>query len=152
MTSLQLSARAAVAAALAFFVAEWLHAEYAIYALVAAVIVTDLTPATSRRLGVQRLAGTIIGAAGGAVLTYFLPPGPIAMGLAILLAMVTTFALQLEAAAARVAGYVAAIVMFTHGDDPWTYAFARAWETLVGLGSAILVGLVPPMSRARDNG
>ena len=143
LPALQLSLRAAIAAALAFWIAELLGADYAIYALVAAVIVTDLSPATSRRLGLQRMAGTLLGAIGGAVLTYFVPAGPLALGVAIFVAMLTTFALRLEPAAARVAGYVAAIVMFTYGEHPWLYAFDRAWETLVGLGTAMLVGMVP---------
>ena len=151
LPALQLSLRAAIAAALAFWIAELLGAHYAIYALVAAVIVTDLSPATSRRLGLQRMAGTIVGAAGGAAMTYLVPSGPLALGAAIGLAMLTTLFLRLEASAARVAGYVAAIVMFTYGEHPWLYAFDRAWETLVGLGTAMLVGMVPLWLRQRND-
>jgi len=149
--AIQISVRAAVAAGLAFWIAELLHAEFAIYALVGAVIVTDLSPAMTRRLGLQRMAGTLIGAMAGAVLCYVLPVGPVALGAAILLSMLVTYLLRLEPAAARVAGYVAAIVMFTYRQDPWHYAYARAWETLVGIGSALLVGLVPPWLRERDD-
>lgn len=150
LPALQLSVRAAIAAALAFWIAELLGAHYAIYALVAAVIVTDLSPATSRRLALQRMAGTLVGAAVGAVLLLVLPVGPIALAAAILVAMLLTYLLRLENPAARVAGYVAAIVMFAHGDQPWIYAFERAWETLVGIGAALLVGLVPLWLHDRD--
>lgn len=142
-TALQLSVRAASAAALAFWVAILLGADHAIYALIGAVIVTDLSPRTSRKLAIQRLAGTLIGAAVGATLLNFIPHGPVALGVAILCAMLITFMLQLEPPAARVAGYVAAIVMFTHSQDSWLYAFQRAWETIVGIGAALVVGLVP---------
>lgn len=142
-SAVQLAVRASVAAALAFWVAERLGADYAIYALVAAVIVTDLSPATSRRLAIQRMAGTVIGAAVGGSLLDVLPNGPIALGAAILLSMLVASSLRFEASGARVAGYVAAIVMFAHGNDPWWYAFDRAWETMVGIGSALLVGMVP---------
>lgn len=148
--SIQLSVRAAVAAGLAFWIAELLGADYAIYALVSAVIVTDLTPEKSRRLATQRVAGTLIGAAAGALLLNMLPSGPVAIGLAIFCSMLATHALRFEAPAARVAGYVAAIVMFAHRDEPWRYAFERAWETLVGIGSALLVGLVPLWLRDKD--
>ena len=141
--AIQLSLRAAVAAALAWWVATLLHADYAIYALIAAVIVTDLSPANSRRLSLQRLVGTVIGAVVGAALLSWLPIGPIALGAAIGAAMLLAFLLRLENAGARVAGYVAAIVMVTHGDDAWRYAFERAWETIVGIGAALVVGLVP---------
>ena len=149
-SALQLSVRASVAAALAFWIAERLGADYAIYALVAAVIVTDLSPATSRRLAVQRMAGTIVGAMAGGTLLYVLPNEPIALGIAILASMLVASSLRFEASGARVAGYVAAIVMFAHGNDPWRYAFDRAWETMVGIGSALLVGLVPLWLRGDD--
>jgi uncharacterized membrane protein YgaE (UPF0421/DUF939 family) len=148
--AIQLSLRAAVAAALAFWVAEWLGAEYAIYALVAAVIVTDLSPATSQRLAKQRLVGTLVGAFVGAVLLWVLPRGPLAIGAAIGIAMLLAYLVRLDTAGARVAGYVAAIVMLAHGDHPWLYAFDRAWETLVGIGAALLVGLVPLWLRDRE--
>jgi uncharacterized membrane protein YgaE (UPF0421/DUF939 family) len=141
--AIQVSVRAAAAAALAFWVAELLGADYAIYALVGAVLVTDLSPAKSRRLAVQRMAGTLIGAAAGGLLLNVLPNGPIALGMAICGAMLVAYAAGFEIAAARVAGYVAAIVMFAHRDEPWRYAFDRAWETVVGILSALLVGVVP---------
>ena len=149
LTAVQLSVRAATAAALAFWIAKILGAHYAIYALVGAVIVTDLSPATSRRLAVQRLAGTVIGAVAGALLTYVDASGPVALGIAILGSMLIAFACRLETPAARVAGYVAAIAMFTHSEDSWVYAFDRAWETMVGIGAALLVGLVPLWLRDR---
>lgn len=143
ITAIQISLRAAVAAALAFWIATLLGAHYAIYALVGAVIVTDLSPATSRRLAVQRMAGTVVGAIAGGAFVHIMPVGPIAIGVAILVSMLFVYACRLETPAARVAGYVAAIVMFTHSQDTWRYAFDRAWETMVGIGAALLVGLVP---------
>lgn len=141
--AIQISVRAATAAALAFWVATLLGAHYAIYALVSAVIVTDLSPATTRRLATQRMAGTVIGAVAGAGFTHVLSSGPIALGFAILASMLCAYACRFEPPAARVAGYVAAIAMFAHSDDIWMYAFNRAWETIVGIGAALLVGLVP---------
>jgi uncharacterized membrane protein YgaE (UPF0421/DUF939 family) len=150
MTAIQLSLRAAVAAGLSFWVADLLGADYAIYALVAAVIVTDLSPANSRRLGVQRLVGTLVGAVIGALSLELLPVGPVALGVAILCSMLLAYLVRLENAGARVAGYVAAIVMFAHGAHPWMYAFDRAWETIVGIAAALLVGLVPLWMRDPD--
>lgn len=149
-TALQLSVRAASAAALAFWIAMLLGADHAIYALIGAVIVTDLSPRTSRKLAIQRLAGTLVGAAVGATLLNFIPHGPVALGVAILCAMLITFILRLEPSAARVAGYVAGIVMFTHSQDSWLYAFQRAWETIVGIGAALLVGLIPLWLRGKS--
>lgn len=142
-TALQLSLRASIAAGLAFWIASLLGAHYAIYALVGAVIVTDLSPKTTRRLAIQRMAGTLIGASAGALFLRFLPIGPIALGVAILASMATAYACRFETSAAKVAGYVCAITMFAHSGDVWLYAFDRAWETMVGIGTALIVGLVP---------
>ncbi len=142
-TAFQLSLRASTAAGLAFWIATLLGAHYAIYALVAAVIVTDLAPATTRRLAIQRMAGTVIGAGAGALFVHLLPNGPVALGVAILASMACAYACRFETPAARVAGYVCAIAMFAHSGDVWMYAFDRAWETMVGIGTALVVGLVP---------
>jgi uncharacterized membrane protein YgaE (UPF0421/DUF939 family) len=149
--AIQLSVRAAAAAALAYWVAELLDADYAIYALVSAVIVTDLSPKKTRQLAVGRMAGTIIGAVAGALLVRVLPLGPIALAIAIVVSMLVASLFRLEVSATRVAGYVAAIVMMTHREDSWMYAFDRAWETLVGIGAAVLIGLLPLLLRGRPD-
>lgn len=149
--AIQLSVRAAAAAALAYWVAELLNADYAIYALVSAVIVTDLSPKQTRKLAVGRMAGTLIGAVTGALLVRVLPLATIALGFAILVSMLISCLFRLEVSATRVAGYVAAIVMMTHREDSWMYAFDRAWETLVGIGSAVLIGLLPLLLRDKPD-
>jgi len=52
--------------------------------------------------------------------------------------------------AAKVAGYVCGVVLFSHGDHPWFYAFHRTIETALGIGMAILVSLVPKLLRATE--
>jgi len=149
LPAFQLSLRAAAAGALAFWIATLLGAHYAIYALVAAVIVSDLKPAASRRLALQRMAGTAIGALAGALFSDVIPRGPIAIGVALMVSMLCAFACRFEASAARVAGYVTAITMYAHGEEVWMYAFDRAWETMLGIAAALVVGLVPLWLRDR---
>ena len=63
---LQLATRSAVSATLAYSIAQALKLDYPIFALAAAVIATDLTPARSRELGFRRLVATAIGGLSGA--------------------------------------------------------------------------------------
>ena len=149
---LQLSFRGAAAAGISFAVALALKLEFPIYAVIAAVIVIDLNPAETRKLALRRIGGTIIGSVLGAVLAAALPHGVLTMGLGIFLAMFLTHMLR-RPEAARVAGYLCAIVLLEHTASPWTYAMWRFVETLLGIGVALLVSLVPkairdPESRA----
>jgi uncharacterized membrane protein YgaE (UPF0421/DUF939 family) len=145
-TALQLSLRAAVSAGLAVGIAQVLELPYPIYALLAAVIVLDLSPSKTQQLALQRLAGTLLGATVGAVLSYALPPGPVAIGVSILVAMLLSYMVHLSDAA-KLAGYVCGIVVLSHGAHAWPYAVYRVIETFVGIAMAVLVSLVPKLLR-----
>lgn len=150
LEAVQLSFRAALAAALAWWAATFFHSEYAVYALVAAVIVTDLSAESSRKLAWQRFAGTLVGALTGAAMTYVIPLRPIALGVGILVAMLASYLVRVGGAA-KVSGYVAAIVLIAHGDDPWRYAVLRAGETSLGIAAALLVSFLPKLVRQKDS-
>lgn len=146
-SSVQLSIRATIAAVLSLMVADWLDLRYPIYAFIAAVLVTDLQPATSRRLGMRRLAATIIGAVWGAVLTQFLPSSPWSIGAGVLVAMLTSQLLRAEDGA-RVAGYICGIILLDHSFEPWTYALHRFLETVIGILAALAISYMPKLMLA----
>jgi uncharacterized membrane protein YgaE (UPF0421/DUF939 family) len=147
ITSLQLAARAASAAALAVALAQLLRLQYPIYALIGAVIVIDLSPARTRELALQRIAGTVLGAAVGVALSLSLPTNPWTIGLGIFASMCLCYPLRLHGAE-KVTGYVCGIVMLDHAGAPLVYAGHRLVETLLGVGVAILVSFVPKLLRA----
>jgi uncharacterized membrane protein YgaE (UPF0421/DUF939 family) len=147
IASLQLSARAASSAGLAVALAQLLHMQYSIYALIAAVIVSELTPARTQQLALQRLTGTVLGAAvGGAASSFFLAPNPLIIGTAIFAAMCLCYPLRLHGAE-KVTGYVCGIVQLDHAGQPWLYAGHRLLETLIGVAVAVLVSFVPKLLR-----
>lgn len=143
---LQLCLRAALAAGVSLGLAEQLGLEFPIYALIAAVIVTDLSPEQSRRLGVQRLVGTVVGAACGAGFSVLAAASPWTIGFGILVAMLVCQLLRVESGA-KLAGYVCGIVMLSFNVNPWTYALYRLIETVLGGSVAVAVSFVPKLLR-----
>jgi uncharacterized membrane protein YgaE (UPF0421/DUF939 family) len=142
----QLSVRAAVAAGLSLALARMLNLEFPIYAFIAAVIVTDLSPAQTTRLGWRRLVATVVGATCGAALSGALPPGPWAIASGVLIGMLLCSLIRMQEGA-KVAGYICGIVMLSYGAEPWSYAFYRLFETILGIAVAWVISLVPKLVR-----
>lgn len=143
-SALGLSIRAALAAGLAVLIAQLLRLPHPLYAMIAAVIVTDLPASRTRQLALPRLVGTLLGATLGATINPVLQPGALGVGLSILAAMFLSHLLRLHDTA-KVAGYVCGIVVLSHGDHPWSYAAYRLAETILGMSLAVLVSLVPKL-------
>ena len=138
------SIRAALAAGLAVASAQLLQLQFPLYAMIAAVIVTDVPASRTRQLSLRRLAGPILGATRGAAINPLLKPGAWGIGLSILAAMFLSHLLRLHNAA-KVAGYVCGIVVLNHGSHPWSYALYRVTDTALGIGLALPVSLVPKL-------
>lgn len=51
----------------------------------------------------------------------------------------------------KAAGYVCGIVLLNHGDQPWSYARYRMIETVLGIGAAMLVTLIPKLVRTNGS-
>lgn len=149
ISGVQLAARAALAAGVSIGLARLLQLEYPIYALVAAVIVTDFSPGETRRLGLLRLIATVIGAVCGGVLRSVLGPSAWAIGIGILLAMAVCQG-RLKGSA-KVAGYISGIVMLDHGESPAIYAAYRFVETAIGIGVAWAISFVPRLIRIEES-
>ena len=140
----RLPLRSALGAGLAVSIGTALNLAHPIYALVSAIVVTDVTAQQTRALGVQRIVGTLFGTVVGAVLSQVTHPNSLAVAIGVVTAMLlcTLFGIP---AGAKVAGYLSGMVILTFGDHPWAYAVDRLVETLLGIASALTVALVPPL-------
>jgi uncharacterized membrane protein YgaE (UPF0421/DUF939 family) len=83
----QLAVRAAVGAAISLAIARALNLDTPIFAMIAAVIVTDRNPAETRKLAIRRVISTAIGAGCGVALVQFLGQSSWEAGIAIFFAM-----------------------------------------------------------------
>lgn len=146
VSGFQLALRDAIAAGLSIGLAHLFKLDHPIYALIAAVIVTDLSPSKTRELGLQRLVATVVGASCGATLSLILRSSPWEIALSILVTMSVCTLLRVQSGA-KVAGYVCGIVVFSYRADPWSYAFFRLIETVLGIGVAWSISFVPKLIR-----
>jgi len=142
----QLSLRAAIAAGIAAVVAVLLHLQHPVFALISAVLVTEYSPSQTQALAVMRFAGVAIGSVLGAILAAFVPQGPWLPMLGVFVGMFLSYALRLRGAA-KLAGYMCAIVVVNTGVDPWEHAIHRTMETVLGITAALLVSLAPKLVR-----
>lgn len=142
LPDLQLALRSTIAAVLSLIAAHWLELEYPIYAFIAAVIVTDLKPGASQKLGLRRMGATFVGAVCGASLSFLVPGGTWSVGIGVFAAMLLAQVLK-AGEGARVAGYISGIVLLDHSTDPWSYALYRFLETALGVLIAWAVSFMP---------
>ena len=152
ISAIQVSIRVAAAATLAVALALLLRFEFPIYALISAVVVTDLSAARTRQLALPRLAGTILGGSLGAAIStalFSMSSAPLIIGLSIFAVVFLSHFVGLKDGA-KVAGYVCGVVLISHSDRPWSYALYRSLETLLGIGTAVLVSLVPKLLTNRE--
>ena len=149
LTESQLALRAAVGGSIACYLAAFLQLQRPIYALVAAIIVTDFAPSQTKRLSLQRLSATGIGGMCGVAVWSAFGQAQWSVGLGILIAMVLSHACN-ASAGAKVAGYVCALIILDSGDDPLTYAWYRVLETVLGIAIAWLLSLVPRLIELKE--
>jgi uncharacterized membrane protein YgaE (UPF0421/DUF939 family) len=140
--TVQLSIRAALAASASVGVAHLLDLPLPMYAMIAAIVVSDLSPERTRRQSLSRIAGTIVGAAVGGAATAWLPPGAASVALAVMLSLSACFLLRVGGGA-KISGIVSGLIVLEFSSDPWSFALARLIETLLGVVAAIVVSFVP---------
>jgi uncharacterized membrane protein YgaE (UPF0421/DUF939 family) len=140
----QLATRAALAAGISFATARALDLETPIFALIAAVVVTDRDPAETRQLAIRRVISTAIGAMCGVALAHVLGQTAWEAILAIFIAMMLSIAVT-QLGDPKIAAYLCALIVINYGDEPFHYAFHRFIETVLGIVIAWAISLVPKL-------
>lgn len=144
--ALLLGVRAALASVAAVAIAQSLNLTYPMYAVVAAVIVTDVSSRRTQDSGVQRLLGTALGALCGPIFVLWFGDSLAVVGSAIAALIFVCYVVGYTEAA-KLAGYVAGLVVLDHSQAPWSYARDRFVETSLGIVLAIVVSLLIPERR-----
>jgi uncharacterized membrane protein YgaE (UPF0421/DUF939 family) len=144
LKGLQLAVRAAVGASLSFAIAQAINLDRPIFACLAAVIVTDISPGETRALGLRRLGAMLLGAVTGAALGAVLPSDAWAVGAGVMVAILLSDMLGARGGA-RVAGYVCGLIVLDSHTEPWHYGFYRLIETGLGVTVAWLISYVPKL-------
>ena len=140
----QLAARAALGAGVSLAIARALNLETPVFALIAAVIVTDRDPAETRKLAIRRIISTAIGAVCGIALAQVLGQSSWEAIIAIFIAMMLSAAVT-QLGDPKIAAYLCALIIINYSDQPLHYALYRFIETVLGISVAWAISLVPKL-------
>ena len=136
---LEHSMRTAAAATASLLIARLLKLPEAYWASITTMVVLQSTLGGALKVSGQRLAGTALGAAAGALLSAYFGANVMVFTLGVFALGIVCAALRLDRPAYRFAGITLTIVMLIHYARPaWVVALHRFVEVSVG----IVVGLV----------
>ena len=139
--SLQQGMRTAVAAALAYWLTEWLRLPGGYWAAISAIVVMQSEVGATVRASFDRFAGTAMGAAVGWLTAMVWHNSIVVFALAVLVVMVLCSALKIKNAG-RLAGVtIAIIVLIPYSGAVWYIAIERFLEVSFGIVVSLGVAL-----------
>jgi uncharacterized membrane protein YgaE (UPF0421/DUF939 family) len=134
------SARTAVAAVVSLIVARLFHLPEDYWAAITTLVILQSTLGAALTVSEQRLAGTALGAAAGAILANHSQANLVVFGSGIFLLGLICAALRLDRAAYRFAGITFAIVaLIGHNQPAWIIAAHRFFEVSIGIAVGLLI-------------
>jgi uncharacterized membrane protein YccC len=150
---LNLAIRVTVAAVIAFVAVKLVGLNQSSWAVITAVIVMQTSLGGSVKAAMDRMAGTLVGAVWGALVSIAMPHhSNLEIGIAILVAVAPTALCAALRPSFRVAPITALIVLIPSGVTaltPYAYALDRVAEIAVGIVAGVVVALVVLPARAR---
>jgi len=138
--------RTGVAATVSLAVASCFKLPEAYWAAVTTIIVTQSTLGAAWAVSKQRLIGTALGAAAGALLVSYVAPGLIIFGLAIFALGLVCALLHLERSAYRFAGITLTIIMLIpRAQAPGVTGLHRFIEVSIGIAVGLAFAALWPL-------
>jgi uncharacterized membrane protein YccC len=138
------SARTAGAAVVSLFVARWFGLSESYWAAITTLVVMQSTLGAALPVSAQRLAGTALGAAVGALAGTYYPGNALVFGACILILGIVFVPFRLERNAYRYAGITLGIIMLVPGHSGWNVALHRSFEVSVGIAVALGISAAWP--------
>lgn len=137
--------RTTVAAVASLLIGRLLRLPESYWAPITTIVVMQSTLGAAWTISRQRLAGTALGAAVGALLATYAPGSVWAFGTGILVVGIICALLRIERNAFRYAGITVAIVVLIARTQPaWTIAIHRFIEISIGIAVGLIVTAVWP--------
>jgi uncharacterized membrane protein YccC len=146
------AARTAVAAIASMLIARLFRLPEAYWAAIATLIVMQSTLGGAWTVSKDRLAGTALGAATGALLGTYFGTSMIAFGAGVFALGVLCAILRIERSAYRYAGITLIVVMLVARTQPvWIIAVHRSIEMSVGIAVGLVLTAIWPEAEAKEN-
>lgn len=139
-----LIAKTALAAGLSWAAASWLVGERPYFAPLASILSIQATVAASLSRGLQRTLGVVLGILLATAAAHWVGVNPITVGAIVLVGTALATRMHLGTYATPQVAVTALLVLTLGGHTP-AYAVARAADTVIGAGIAVLLnGLIAP--------
>jgi uncharacterized membrane protein YccC len=139
------SVRTALAAVVSVLVARlvWLPETY--WAAVTTLVITQSSLGAALAVSWQRLIGTVLGTAVGAIVASYFAPNMLVFGITVFILGLLCAAVHSHRSAYRFAGVTLAIVLLVPRTAPaWKVAFHRFAEVSIGIGVALILAVLWP--------
>jgi len=122
--------------------------QYPLYALIGAIMVTEYHGEETRKQSSIRFLGNVLGIIAGGVLGTLFGGYPWVIGAVTFFMVLFCYYFDLTAAA-KLSAFVAALTVMDHSTKPWLYGRDRIVETIIGIGSAVLMSLIIPVPKPK---
>ncbi len=147
-STLEHSARTAVAAVVSLLVARLLHLPEAYWASISTLIVMQSTLGAALPISAQRFAGTALGVVAGGFSAAYFPGNALVFGITVFLLGILCAGFRVERSAYRYASVAVAIIaLVPRINKAWVVALHRFVEVSIGIAVGLAITAIWPEHR-----